>query len=84
MEQYRQFVLEGVQYQPEIWSSSKGQIYLEDEVFVAEMQKRIGGGRRFKYTLAAKAIRQAVRRWSLRCQHAEVSRAREMLVRIRR
>jgi putative transposase len=43
MEQYRQFVLEGVQYQPEIWSSSKGQIYLGEEVFVAEMQKRIGG-----------------------------------------
>jgi putative transposase len=42
MEQYRRFVLEGVQHQPEIWSSSKGQIYLGDEVFVAEMQKRTG------------------------------------------
>ena len=42
MERYRQFVLEGVQHQPEIWSNLKGQIYLGDEAFVTEMQKRIG------------------------------------------
>ena len=42
MERYRQFVLEGVQQQPEIWSNLKGQIYLGDEAFVTEMQKRIG------------------------------------------
>ncbi|MDV6343604.1 transposase [Nitrosomonas sp. Is37] len=42
MEQYRQFVLKGVQHQPEIWSNLKGQIYLGDEAFVTEMQKRIG------------------------------------------
>lgn len=41
-ERYRQFVLEGVQHQPEIWSNLKGQIYLGDKAFVAEMQKRIG------------------------------------------
>ena len=41
-EKYRQFVLEGVQYQPEIWSNLKGQIYLGDADFVTEMQKRIG------------------------------------------
>ncbi|BBL34147.1 hypothetical protein Nstercoris_00376 [Nitrosomonas stercoris] len=40
-EQYRQFVLEGVQHQPEIWSNLKGQIYLGDETFIAEMQKKI-------------------------------------------
>ena len=28
--------------QPEIWSNLKGQIYLGDKVFVAEIQKRIG------------------------------------------
>jgi REP element-mobilizing transposase RayT len=42
MERYRQFVLEGMQHQPEIWSNLKGQIYLGDEAFVTEMQKRIG------------------------------------------
>ena len=42
MEKYRQFVLEGVQHQPEIWSNLKGQIYLGDAAFVTEMQKRIG------------------------------------------
>lgn len=42
MERYRQFVIEGVQHQPEIWSNLKGQIYLGDKSFVAEMQKRIG------------------------------------------
>lgn len=42
MERYRQFVIEGVQHQPEIWSNLKGQIYLGDKAFVAEMQKRIG------------------------------------------
>ena len=42
MKRYRQFVLDGVQHQPEIWSNLKGQIYLGDEVFVAEIQKRIG------------------------------------------
>lgn len=42
MEKYRQFVLEGVQHQPEIWSNLKGQIYLGDADFVTEMQKRIG------------------------------------------
>lgn len=41
-EQYRRFVLEGVQHQPEIWSNLKGQIYLGDETFIAEMQKKIG------------------------------------------
>ncbi|MEK6736011.1 MAG: addiction module toxin RelE, partial [Pseudomonadota bacterium] len=28
-------------HQPEIWSNLKGQIYLGDETFVTEMQKRI-------------------------------------------
>ena len=42
MERYRQFVLEGIQYQTEIWSNLKGQIYLGNEAFVAETQKRIG------------------------------------------
>ena len=42
MERYRQFVIEGVQHQSEIWSNLKGQIYLGDKAFVAEMQKRIG------------------------------------------
>ncbi|MDP1950452.1 MAG: hypothetical protein Q8K59_05045 [Nitrosomonas sp.] len=42
MDRYRQFVLEGVQHQPEIWSNLKGQIYLGNKAFVAEMQKRIG------------------------------------------
>ena len=42
MKRYRQFVLDGVQHQPEIWSNLKGQIYLGDEAFVAELQKRIG------------------------------------------
>ena len=42
MERYRQFVLEGVQHQPEIWSNLEGQIYLGDGAFVTEMQKRIG------------------------------------------
>ncbi len=42
LERYRQFVLEGVQHQSEIWLNLKGQIYLGDETFVAEMQKRIG------------------------------------------
>lgn len=42
MEKYRQFVREGVQHQSEIWSNLKGQIYLGDEAFVAEMQKKIG------------------------------------------
>jgi len=42
MKRYRQFVIEGVQHQPEIWSNLKGQIYLGDKAFVAEMQKRIG------------------------------------------
>ena len=41
-EKCRQFVLEGVQHQPEIWSNLKGQIYLGDAAFVTEMQKRIG------------------------------------------
>ncbi len=41
-EKYRQFILEGVQHQPEIWSNLKGQIYLGDAAFVTEMQKRIG------------------------------------------
>lgn len=40
--QYRQFVLAGMQYQYEIWSNLKGQIYLGDENFVAEVQKKIG------------------------------------------
>ncbi|MCB1936220.1 MAG: transposase [Nitrosomonas sp.] len=42
MERYRQFVLEGVQHQAELWSNLKGQIYLGDEAFVTKMQKRIG------------------------------------------
>jgi putative transposase len=42
MARYRQFILEGVQHQPEIWSNLKGQIYLGDEAFVTEMQKKIG------------------------------------------
>ncbi|MBS0299328.1 MAG: transposase [Proteobacteria bacterium] len=42
VERYRQFVMEGVQRQPAIWSNLKGQVYLGDETFVAEMQKRIG------------------------------------------
>lgn len=42
MKRCRQFVLDGVQHQPEIWSNLKGQIYLGDEAFVAELQKRIG------------------------------------------
>ncbi|MCB1984246.1 MAG: transposase [Burkholderiales bacterium] len=42
MERYRQFVLEGVQQQPEIWPDLKGQIYLGDDAFVTEMQNRIG------------------------------------------
>ena len=42
MERYRQFVLEGVQHQPEIWLNLKGQFYLGDEAFVTAMQKRIG------------------------------------------
>ncbi len=41
-EKYRQFILEGVQHQPEIWSNLKGQIYSGDAAFVTEMQKRIG------------------------------------------
>ncbi|WP_295624825.1 hypothetical protein [uncultured Nitrosomonas sp.] len=41
MDKYRQFVLQGVQQQPEIWSNLKGQIYLGNKAFVAEMQKRI-------------------------------------------
>ena len=44
-EKYRQFVLEGVHHQPEIWSNLKGQIYLGDAAFVTEMQKRIGEGK---------------------------------------
>ena len=31
-----------MQQQLEIWSNLKGQIYLEDETFVTEMQSRIG------------------------------------------
>lgn len=42
MEKYRQFVIEGMQHQSGIWSNLKGQIYLGDEAFVSEMQKRIG------------------------------------------
>lgn len=42
MEKYRQFVKEGVHHQSGIWSNLKGQIYLGDEAFVAEMQKKIG------------------------------------------
>lgn len=42
MARYRQFVLEGVRHPPEIWSNLKGQIYLGDEAFVGEIQKRIG------------------------------------------
>ena len=42
MERYRQFVLEGVQHQPEIWLNLKDQIYLGNEAFVTAMQKRIG------------------------------------------
>ena len=55
-EKYRQFVLEGVQHRPEIWSNLKGQIYLGDAAFVTEMQKRIGREKDdIKYTPAAKA-----------------------------
>ncbi|SFP99409.1 hypothetical protein SAMN05216419_10437 [Nitrosomonas cryotolerans] len=42
MDKYRQFFLQGVRQKPEIWSNLKGQIYLGDKDFVAEMQKRIG------------------------------------------
>ncbi|MDP3663750.1 MAG: hypothetical protein U1D41_13580 [Nitrosomonas sp.] len=37
MEGFRQFVLEGVQHQPEIWSNLKGQIYLGTAAFVTEI-----------------------------------------------
>jgi hypothetical protein len=30
-----------VQHQPEIWSNLKSQLYLGDEAFAAEMQRRI-------------------------------------------
>lgn len=42
MVRYRQFVLEGVQQQPEVWSNLKSQIYFEDETFVTKMQRRNG------------------------------------------
>lgn len=42
MELYRQFVMDGIQHQPHIWTHLKGQIYLGDEAFVSNVQKRIG------------------------------------------
>jgi putative transposase len=41
-EKYLQFIREGAQHQPKIWSNLKGKIYLGDAAFVNEMQKRIG------------------------------------------
>jgi putative transposase len=41
MARYRQFILEGVQHQLEIWSNLKGQIYLVDpEKGVQKWQKK--------------------------------------------
>ena len=42
MKKYRQFVMEGLQQKPDIWSELKGQIYLGDDTFVSNMQKKIG------------------------------------------
>ena len=42
MERYRQFVMDGIQHQPRIWTHLKGKIYLGDEAFVSDAQKRIG------------------------------------------
>ena len=42
MKRYRQFVMDGVQHDLDIWANLKGQIYLGDEMFVATVQKRIG------------------------------------------
>ena len=41
MEKYRQFVVEGIQNKPDIWSDLKGQIYLGDEAFMSSMQRKI-------------------------------------------
>jgi REP element-mobilizing transposase RayT len=41
MHRYRQFVLEGIGQNIEIWSELKGQIYLGNEDFITEMQSKI-------------------------------------------
>ncbi len=44
MQQYKEFVQAGING-PSIWDDVKGQIYLGDEAFVEDMQKRIGNER---------------------------------------